>query len=201
MLSRFRRRRWLLAWVVLRLVCFAPPVAMAADVQIAMRPMMDAANPSTVLHVAGRMAAEWGRAAGAEGRGRTLARARAGTPRAWLAAFVSPLDARRIAVLPGASRDARVSQVTSDIVDPVTRPGARGDYFLKTSTDRAFHASGRPRVSDAPPVAAANRWYAGPLGLLILVTGFGLMIMVLAAVAQAVHHCLRPGGPSMSTPG
>ena len=121
------------------------------------------------------------------GRGRTLVRASVGAPQAWLAAFVSPLDALRVVMMFGTSGGARLTRVTSDIVDPVTRPGVRDDDFLKTSTNSAFHVSSRPQVSDAP------------LGLLILVTGFGLLIMVLAAVAQVVHHCLRPAEASMSS--
>ncbi len=122
-----------------------------------------------------------------EGRGPMLARASVGAPPAWLAAFVSPLDALRVVMMFGTSGGARLTRVTSDIVDPVTRPGARGDHFLKTSTDSAFHVSARPQVGDAP------------LGLLITVTGLGLLIMVLAAVAQVVHHCLRPAEASMSS--
>ncbi len=136
-----------------------------------------------------------------EGRGRMLARASVGAPQAWLAAFVSPLDARRVVVMLGTSGGARLTRVTSDIVDPATRPGVRGDYFLKTSTDSAFHVSGRTQVSDVPRIPAVDKWYAVPLGLLILVTGFGLLIMVLAAVAQVVHHCLRPAEASMSSSG
>lgn len=272
---RFRFRRWLIAWAVLRIVCAATPVAAAVESSFAAaatdtpflqnatldgmafvlpeQPLADAteadlapmghfgrgsgisglrAEVVPALQV-GRMAdrhvividdsesnplvAAWerhqsvrrdgnrveaamtgsvlarllrapdARTVALEGRGRLLARASVGAPQGWLAAFVSPLEALRVVVLLGTSGGARLTRVTSDIVDPVTRPGARGDFFLKTSTNSAFHVSGRPQVSDAP------------LGLLILVTGFGLLIMVLAAVAQVVHHCLRPAEAPMSS--
>jgi hypothetical protein len=144
---------------------------------------VEAAMTGSVL--ARRPGAPNARTVALEGRGRALARASVGAPQAWLAAFVSPLDALRVVMMLGTSGGARVTRVTSGIVEPVTRPGVRGDDFLRTSTDSAFHVSGRPQVSDAP------------LGLLILVTGVGLLIMVLAAVAQVVHHCLRPAEAPM----
>lgn len=103
-----------------------------------------------------------------EGRGRTLARASVGAPQAWLAAFVSPLDAQRLLVVLGIRGGARLSNVTSDIADPATRPVVR-------------------ETRPAPP---ADRWYAVPLGLLLLVAGFGLTLFVAVGLHRGLLFAL-----------
>lgn len=146
----------------------------------------------------------------AEGRGRMLARARVGAPQAWLAAFVSPLDARRLVVVLGARGGARLTHVTSDIADPATRPGVRGDYFLKTASESAFHASGRPAVRETRPLPLSDRWYAVPLGLLVLVAGFGLTLLAAVGLHRGLLFALamvrtaersRTPSHSATTPG
>lgn len=128
-------------------------------------------------------------AVAAQGGGRALARTSVGMPQAWIATFSSPLDAGRVVVMLGASGGARLSALTGDIVDPASRDGVRGDYYLQAAGMSAFHASGRPAFADAPATPAAHdQWYAVPLGILILVAGFGLMIMAALAVGRGVRE-------------
>ena len=105
----------------------------------------------------------------------------------------------------GARGGARLTHVTSDIADPATRPGVRGDYFLKTASDSAFHASGRPAVRETRPLPLADRWYAVPLGLLVLVAGFGLTLLAAVGLHRGllfalalVHPADRRRAPSHS---
>ncbi len=125
----------------------------------------------------------------AQGTALTLARSSVGKPQAWIATFSSPLDSERVVVMLGASGGARLSALTGDIVDPARRDGVRGDYYLQAAGLSAFHASGRTAFADVPAAPMAlDQWYAVPLGLLILVTGFGLLIMAALAVARGVRE-------------
>ncbi len=115
---------------------------------------------------------------------RGFLKANADRPSSWMATFDSPLDARQVAVVIGASDAALLPEMARRFADPRKRNAIRGDLFLASGEQAESYTSGRQRFAGTLPPWHRLQWLAQSLGLVVFAAMLGAVLLFSFAVRR-----------------